>query len=188
MSVKTNNNPQGTPPFHSTLQRPQQTDTGVLIIDVQARLLSVVLEPQKNGAMKAIGAPVDSGRNGIPPRPGYGAVSKRPRFNRPVNLRANPRPDRKLTFACTDTDAFLTALNGHNRRRWILAGLETHICVFQTVRGLLALGHEVHVPADAVMSRIRKTNRSGFDLISRLGAVVTTTETLLRPPATGWIL
>ena len=46
-----------------------------------------------------------------------------------------------------------------NRTQWIVIGMETHICVFQTVRDLMAQDYTVWVPTDAVVavqSRIGK--------------------------------
>jgi hypothetical protein len=52
------------------------------------------------------------------------------------------------------------------------------VCVWQTVRGLLAWGASVHVPGDAVISRSNANLRVGLALCERAGAVVTSTETV----------
>lgn len=62
-----------------------------------------------------------------------------------------------------------------DRDQWIVAGMEAHICVYQSVRDLVGLG-TVHVVADAVASRTKQNWRAGLDLVDRLGAIVTTTE------------
>jgi len=62
------------------------------------------------------------------------------------------------------------------RDQWIACGMETHVCVYQTARGLVARGAQVHVPADAACSRTDESRRIGLDLCSRAGAIVTTTE------------
>jgi nicotinamidase-related amidase len=85
----------------------------------------------------------------------------------------------KLAFAATDDPGFLEVHRRLGRKQWIVAGLETHICVFQTARGLRALGDEVHVPSDAVLSRAPLNLHAGLRLIERAGAVVTTTETVI---------
>jgi nicotinamidase-related amidase len=60
-----------------------------------------------------------------------------------------------------------------------VCGIETHVCVSQTVHDLLADGIEVHVPADAVGSRHELDYRRGLERMERSGAVVSTVETVL---------
>ena len=67
----------------------------------------------------------------------------------------------------------------HNRKQVIVIGAETHVCVFQTVRDLLAEGYMVFVPFDAVDSRTQENKNNALDLFSEMGAVVTNTETIL---------
>lgn len=61
----------------------------------------------------------------------------------------------------------------------VVVGVETHVCVYQTVRDLVGLGHVVHVPHDAVASRRDDDRRVGLDLMARAGASITTTETIV---------
>jgi nicotinamidase-related amidase len=84
----------------------------------------------------------------------------------------------KITFSCTDCDAFPPLAESLGRRQWIVIGMETHVCVWQTVRGLLAAGNDVHVPADATVSRAAANHHIGLSLCERAGAVITSTETL----------
>ena len=42
----------------------------------------------------------------------------------------------------------MEALRKTGRRHVVMAGIETHICVYQTARDLLKNGYEVHLPAD----------------------------------------
>jgi nicotinamidase-related amidase len=86
----------------------------------------------------------------------------------------------KTAFACTEEPAFgplLEAL-GSQRRQWLVTGMESHVCVWQTVRGLLALGRAVQVIEDAVLSRQPANHRVGLRLCERASAVVTSTETV----------
>jgi nicotinamidase-related amidase len=82
----------------------------------------------------------------------------------------------KLEFACTDSAAFRAPYDKFGREQWIVAGMEAHVCVYQTVRGLIDLGATVHVPGDAVISRAAANHRIGLGLVERAGAVVTSTE------------
>lgn len=68
---------------------------------------------------------------------------------------------------------------GAQRNQWIVIGMETHVCVYQTVRELVARGHSVHVPQDAVASRTKANWQVGLQLIERAGALVTSTEVVV---------
>ena len=48
------------------------------------------------------------------------------------------------------------------RSQAIVCGIETHVCVSQTVHDLLEQGIEVHVPADAVGSRHGSTTSAAL--------------------------
>ena len=58
------------------------------------------------------------------------------------------------------------------REQALVCGIETHVCVSQTVHDLLAEGIEVHVPADAVGSRHELDYERGLERMERAGAVV----------------
>lgn len=61
----------------------------------------------------------------------------------------------------------------------VVCGIETHVCVSQTVHDLLGQGVEVHVPADAVGSRHPVDYERGLERLERAGAVVSTVEAVL---------
>lgn len=65
------------------------------------------------------------------------------------------------------------------RKCVIVTGIETHICVFQSVRTLLAKGYQVFIPADAVSSRDGRNKDTALALFAQMGAIVTSTESLL---------
>jgi nicotinamidase-related amidase len=65
------------------------------------------------------------------------------------------------------------------REQAIVCGIETHVCVSQTVLDLLDRGVEVHVPADAVGSRHELDYERGLERLERAGAVVSTVESSL---------
>lgn len=65
------------------------------------------------------------------------------------------------------------------RDQFIIAGMETHICVYQTARELVARGFEAFVAIDAACSRTKLNWKVGRDLIERAGATVTSTETVV---------
>ena len=83
----------------------------------------------------------------------------------------------KTAFACTEEDGFSAVLQQVARPQWLVVGMETHVCVWQTVRGLLERGLSVQVPADAVLSRAPANHQIGLRLCEQAGAVITSTET-----------
>ena len=60
-----------------------------------------------------------------------------------------------------------------------MIGLESHVCVLQTVIDLLSQHIPVHVPRDAVISRTRENCDTGLELMGRAGALISSTETII---------
>jgi nicotinamidase-related amidase len=89
------------------------------------------------------------------------------------------QPISKLHFNCCDVDAFNHRLDSEDLRNVIITGVESHICVFQTCVSFLKRGYRVHVPQDAVDSRTNENWRVGLDLMKQAGAVITSTETVI---------
>ena len=85
----------------------------------------------------------------------------------------------KMAFSCCGEPAFEEALAATGRRQVLLAGIETHICVYQTARDLFARGFEVHVVADGVSSRTAANRAVGLEKMRAAGAEVTSVETAL---------
>jgi len=82
----------------------------------------------------------------------------------------------KLSFSCWGNEQFRARLAGTGRKQVLIAGIETHICVYQTSMSLLSEGYEVHVIADAVSSRTLENKKTALDKIRAAGASLTTTE------------
>ncbi len=85
----------------------------------------------------------------------------------------------KRDFSCTDVEAFKTALEATGADHCILVGMESHVCVYQTARGLLEAGYAVHIARDAVVSRSKRDFETALGLYEQLGAVTTSVETVL---------
>jgi isochorismate hydrolase len=79
-----------------------------------------------------------------------------------------------MTFDATATPEVLQHLPPD--RTPVVAGCEAHVCVLQTVLGLLALGRPVTVVADAIASRRSESRAGALDRLSRHGAEIVTTE------------
>jgi nicotinamidase-related amidase len=91
-----------------------------------------------------------------------------------VGLEGEPRIE-KTVFSAARAEGF--DLDG--REQVIVCGIETHVCVSQTVHDLLGRGLDVHVPADAVGSRHALDYERGLERLQLAGAVVSTVESVL---------
>ncbi len=89
------------------------------------------------------------------------------------------RPVEKMAFNCCGEPEFLSEIRSHGRKKVIVTGMETHICVLQTTAGLLREGFIPHVVRDAMCSRTKENWKTGTELMRDAGAVVTCTETVL---------
>ncbi|MEK4700696.1 hydrolase [Solibacillus sp. FSL R7-0668] len=89
------------------------------------------------------------------------------------------KPIEKITFSAYDTPEFVQALEQTGRKKVLLAGIETHICVYQTAAHLLANGYEVEVIADCVSSRTAGNREVGIQKMLQLGANITSVEMAL---------
>lgn len=87
----------------------------------------------------------------------------------------NVRPIEKTVFSAARAEGF--DLGG--REQALVAGIEAHVCVNQTVHDLLADGVDVHVVADAVSSRAPEDRERALRRFEDAGATVTTTEAAL---------
>jgi nicotinamidase-related amidase len=157
-----------------------RTKAALLVIDIQSRLTPAM--PQDTlarvvkytralvGAAKELGLPVLATEQYVK---GLGPLIQEVREVLP-----SP-PMEKVHFSCGADPDFAAALEKTGRRQVIVCGMETHVCVFQTVRDLVAMGYEVHLCADTVVSRLDVHRTTGIDLCRQAGAVITNAETVI---------
>jgi nicotinamidase-related amidase len=81
----------------------------------------------------------------------------------------------KTVFSAARAEGF--DLQGRDQA--LVCGIETHVCVNQTVHDLLAGGVEVHVAIDAVSSRTAANRELGLRKMEQSGAILTSAETAL---------
>lgn len=90
----------------------------------------------------------------------------------------------KTAFGCCGDAAFERLLGqarpglAPERRQIVVAGIEAHVCVMQTVLELLAAGHEVHVCWDAVSGRGEEYRRHALERMAAAGATLTNHESV----------
>lgn len=91
------------------------------------------------------------------------------------HLPGDVEPIEKVRFSAAEAEGF--DLDGHDQA--LVCGIETHVCVNQTVLDLLDQEVEVHVAADAVGSRSEANRELGLHKAEQAGAVLTSVETAL---------
>jgi nicotinamidase-related amidase len=94
-----------------------------------------------------------------------------------MDCATSAEPIDKVTFGCFENPPFLARLRAQPERDQILvAGIESHICVAQTVLGALTHGLEVHVATDATGSRAEENRVIGLRRMEKAGAVLSSVE------------
>lgn len=85
----------------------------------------------------------------------------------------------KMTFSCCGSDGFVEAVRASGRTQVVITGMETHVCVLQTVIELRDAGYEVHLVKDAVMSRDKRNWHTAIEAMTLAGAVPTCAESVM---------
>jgi nicotinamidase-related amidase len=85
----------------------------------------------------------------------------------------------KLEFSAAATPELAALWPKLGRDQWLLAGMETHVCVLQTARDLRRRGAAVHLVTDAVSSRTKANFRVGMAQLRGLGVVESSVETAM---------
>ena len=94
-------------------------------------------------------------------------------------LLKNQNPIIKSEFSCVKNAEFSTFIKNNKYTHFLLCGIETHVCVYQTAKDLLTLGHKVEIIIDGVSSRTELNKNIGIEKITSLGAKVISVEMLL---------
>ncbi len=94
-------------------------------------------------------------------------------------LLSDEEPVTKLSFSCYGEPRFVDKLRSLNRSQILVGGIESHVCVYQTVLDLLPNGYEVQVLADVVSSRTEANRAIGLERCRQAGAIITSVETAL---------
>ena len=102
-----------------------------------------------------------------------------PTITEVARLLSNIEPISKLSFSCCGSGHFVQVLKASNRKQVMIAGIEAHVCVYQTAVDLIDLGYEVQIVADAVSSRTVENRQIGLEKSRDAGATLTSTEIAL---------
>lgn len=85
----------------------------------------------------------------------------------------------KTAFSCCDEPQFLNTLKTTGRKNVILCGIETHVCVLQTVLDLLQAGYQPVVIEDCVSSRKLSDKLIAIERMRQEGAIISSLESIL---------
>ena len=96
-----------------------------------------------------------------------------------AELLSDQNPLSKLSFSCCGNEEFIKELQMLNRPNMLIAGIETHVCVYQTAADLVDMNYDVQIVADAVASRTPENKQIGLEKCRQAGAGLTSTETVL---------
>ena len=153
-------------------------ETALLIVDVQERLLPAIAGYARvvfNARRLIDGA----GMLGIP----VVATEQYPKGLGPTvpvlaERLANEIPS-KLKFSCTGCPDIFRRLREDGIHKILVAGIEAHVCVQQSVLDLLSDGWRVYAAVDAIGSRYAIDYEIALRRMDSSGAVLTTTEAAL---------
>ncbi len=134
-------------------------DTGLLVIDVQEKLLPKILHAER--LVRNIAFLIDGARLLEMP---VQATEQYPRGLGPtVAELAGRLPDRpdKVKFSSCGVPAIADNFRRAARPKLVLTGIESHVCVLHTALDLLALDFRVYLPVDAVSAALYRGPRHG---------------------------
>lgn len=171
---------------HTNLLRPHSSV--LVVIDLQGKLMDMVYRPQlvKQATIRLLKLaelfevpvilteqyPKGLGTTHEDVRAAFDALSTPKRFIE------------KLSFGCCGDEGFNNALSelrpdvDTSELQMVVAGIETHVCVMQTVIESLRLGRQVHVCWEAVSGRGEEYRRHGLERMQQAGAVITNHESV----------
>jgi nicotinamidase-related amidase len=153
--------------------------TALLIIDIQERIIRVINEYEtvvENTiklikGFKALGIPINYTEQypkGLGPT--VESIQNELEGNDAIQ---------KLSFSCSGADDLFSELKKNGITQVVVCGVESHVCVQQTVLDLIANDFQVNLAADAVSSRRVKDYEISLSRMRQHGADVTTTEAIL---------
>lgn len=94
-------------------------------------------------------------------------------------LEGTQQPIAKMRFSACENSEFQAQVDEMGVENFIVAGIEAHICVYQTVRELLRRGKNVEYVQDAISSRTTENKHIAIEKMNLLGAVPTSVEMVL---------
>jgi nicotinamidase-related amidase len=157
-----------------------EEETALIMIDVQEKLLNVMydkealLESMQKIAKSANALEIPIIWTEQNPK-GIGPTVPEIRDLMPSHI----EPITKFSFSCCRNEAFMDLIKASQCTQFLVAGIETHVCVYQTSVDLFGLGYEVEVLTDAVSSRTLENKKVGLEKMRGEGVALTSVETAI---------
>jgi len=149
--------------------------SALLVIDVQSVLVPFIWEKEK--MLRNIGVVLELARMHRLPTivtehnpKGLGATDEG--LTEILMRTVGYEPLVKDIFSCCGHRHITDAIRKTGRDQVIVVGMETHICVSQTVLDLLERGYQPHVVEDAVRCRWENSHRLGIEKMRQAGAII----------------
>jgi nicotinamidase-related amidase len=150
------------------------TDTGLLVVDAQEKLLAVV--PGSERIVWNIRRLLDAAELLGVPRAATEQYPEKLGPTPPELRRRLDEPASKLAFSGAACGPSLAKWKADGRYRVLVCGIETHVCIAQTALDLVADGWMVYVAVDAVGTRHLIDHQTALRRMEAAGVVLTTTE------------
>ena len=157
-----------------------QNESALFIIDIQEKLLNAVFNKETVEKKSEILAKVSRILN-IPtivteqyPK-GLGETVSSIKNN----LNTSTTYFEKTSFNALELSDVVDELKKNDKKQILVCGIETHICVYQTVVALVNAGFEVTVIADACGSRSEYEYKKALEIIGKDNVNIKTTEMVL---------
>src|SRR3989337_2158983 len=136
----------------------QRDKISLVVIDIQEKLINAIPEERREPTIRNSKILIETAKT----------------FEIPITVTEQYPKGLGLTIP-----EFKSALKETKKEEVLICGIETHVCVLQTVLDLINDGYTVYVPADGVTSRKELDWETGIKLIDKAGATVGTTETFV---------
>lgn len=152
-------------------------DSALLVVDVQEKLLPLI--PERARLVWNIRRLID-GANILGVK--VGATEQYPQGLGPTTAELSTRLaaiHSKVAFSCGECGEIFSAWRDLGIWKVLVVGMETHVCVSQTVHDLLGEAFRVYVAADAVAARGALDHEVALRRMDSSGATLTTTEAAL---------
>jgi nicotinamidase-related amidase len=152
-------------------------DTGLLVVDVQEKLISQV--PGHERIIWNIRRLIDGAKLFKMPLLATEQYPKGLSHTTPELASRLPPIAEKTAFSCVGAETIAQQLEKLPAAKWLVVGIESHVCVQQTVFDLMANGFRVYLAVDAIGSRFEVDSRTAIARMDAAGATITTTEAAL---------
>lgn len=151
----------------------------LLVIDIQDKLLAKI--PNRDSLVRNVGFLMDVAKlmdipilvtEQYPKGLGPTTAALADRLSKTDDLIS------KTAFSCCGSELFRSQLVEQAKQNVIVAGMETHVCVAQTVRDLIQLDFQPVLPIDSLGSRFPIDHEVALRRMEKAGATLTTVESI----------